>query len=154
MKFRITDGLNKIAIGLSEIGSYFYFQKPLVTTWYDNSGTVGKYLCLLPYEEDYRNEVRNRIVANLDVDFTGKEQELINILNPLLRLFKNGEYEIEFHHSSDNHYFEYLSGEGVNTFKEMPWFLISFEPIKLHDAEVFSQYKRLVGEAEEKGHYT
>src|SRR6218665_3007384 len=108
MKFKITDGLNKIAIGLSEAGSYFYFKKPLVATWRESLGTIiNQYLSLLPYEEDYRNEVRNNILSSLDTDYTHKPDALVALLNPLFKLFQNGNYDIKFYHSSDESYFTY-----------------------------------------------
>ena len=57
MEFKVENGSNHISIGLSDIGSYFRFDNPLSLVWYDNRGSVGKYFCLLPYNQIYRDEL-------------------------------------------------------------------------------------------------
>src|SRR6218665_3173912 len=115
MKFSITYGLNILSIGLSEVGSYFYFKRPLVTTWREYLSTSGQYLCLLEYDEHYRNKIRNRILLNLDVDYSAKPEELQFFFIPFFKLFPNGEYEMKYYHSSDNSYFKSNSTNNKDT---------------------------------------
>lgn len=88
MKFEITDGLGKIKIGVQ--GDSFTFIRPLTYCWDDHHGSVGKYLCALPFSQEYRNEIHNAITSNLDVDFFDNIGELHQLLSPLFRLFQNG----------------------------------------------------------------
>ncbi|MEO7215706.1 hypothetical protein [Mucilaginibacter sp.] len=96
MKFKVENGSNHISIGLSDIGSYFRFDYPLSLVWNDNRGSVGKYFCLLPYSQAYRDELRNKLLANLNEDFSNNIEELYDLLGPLFSLFKNGEYSLNF----------------------------------------------------------
>lgn len=98
MTFEITNGLGKIKIGING-GDSFLFQKPLTVCWDDNLGSVGKYLCSLPYSKEYRNEIHNSIVSNLDKDFTNNLKGLYELLFPLFRLFINGNYSLSFESS-------------------------------------------------------
>ena len=96
MKFKVENGSNHISIGLSDIGSYFRFDNPLSLVWYDNRGSIGKYFCLLPYNKIYRDELENKLLANLNKDFSNNIEELYTLLGPLFSLFKNGEYSLNF----------------------------------------------------------
>ena len=107
MNFKITDGLNIISIGLSEIGSYLNFNRPISVEWDYYDGTVSKYSTLLPYSENYRKEFRDRIVSNLDNDYSNNIEELYNILKPLFKLFKNGEYSLKYYDGEKNSFFSY-----------------------------------------------
>src|SRR6218665_104983 len=131
MKIRLTEGLNKISIGFNAMGSYLYFKKPIVTSWYDDYRTLGKFLCLLPYNEEYRNEVRNRILSELNNNYTNKSLELLEVLTPIIKLFVNGEYDIDYYHSSDNRYLAYQG----STTSRRPWSLVFSESMRLHDTE-------------------
>ena len=95
-RFQNHKGLNLISIGLSEIGNYFYYKQPLITVWYDCMGSVGKFLSVLPYSAEYRNEVRDRLLSNLNEDYTNRPTELKEIIDPLLHAFPAGEYSINF----------------------------------------------------------
>ncbi|MDR6404045.1 MULTISPECIES: hypothetical protein [Chryseobacterium] len=90
MKFTIENGNNICSIGMSNIGSYIRFNYPLTVVWHDCRGSVGKYFCVLPYNEEYRNTVREKIHENLNQDFTNNIQGLCKILKPLFPIFKNG----------------------------------------------------------------
>jgi len=105
MNFEITNGLGKIKIGVN--GDSFTFIRPLTFCWYDNRGSVGKYLCALPFSEEYRNEIHNSITSNLNIDFSKNIEELHTILLPLFRLFPNGEYSLTFHNSEEKNLFKY-----------------------------------------------
>ena len=107
MNFKITDGLNIISIGLSEIGSYFSFNRPISVEWDYYDGSVSKYSTLLPYSENYRKEFRDRIVDNLDKDYSNNIEELYDILKPLFKLFKNGEYSLNYYDGEKNSFFSY-----------------------------------------------
>lgn len=107
MKFTIENGTNICSIGLSDIGSYIQFNYPLTVVWYDCRGSVGKYFCVLPYNEEYRNTVRNKINDNLNEDFTENIKDLYEILNPLLQLFKNGDYNLSFYSNKEKEFFQY-----------------------------------------------
>lgn len=107
MKFTIENGTNICSIGLSDIGSYIQFNYPLTVVWYDCRGSVGKYFCVLPYNEEYRNTVRNKINDNLNQDFTENIKDLYEILNPLLQLFKNGDYNLSFYSNKEKEFFQY-----------------------------------------------
>ncbi len=152
MKFEITDGLSIISIGLNDIGSYFSYNNPLTTVWYDCAGSAGKYLCQLPYDEKYRIEVRKKIIENLNTDYSDNIEELHNLIYPLLRLFPNGEYHLNFYNNSNSKYFEhsYLK-DGISTSIEYNWFFVFSESINL--AEIDSkilEHKAFVKDREEK----
>ncbi|OQP56454.1 hypothetical protein [Niastella populi] len=99
-RYQNTKGLNLISIKLSEIGSYFHFQQPLIAAWWDNSPTVVKLLSVLPNNQEYRDEVRQRLISNLNEDYTNRLPELKAIVDPLLQLFPAGEYSLQFHTTS------------------------------------------------------
>lgn len=107
MNFEITNGLGKIKIGVN--GDSFTFIRPLTFCWYDNRGSVGKFLCSLPYSEEYRNEVHSSITSNLNTDFSQSVEGLYKVLLPLFRLFPNGKYSLSFHNSDDKDLFKYQS---------------------------------------------
>lgn len=107
MEFKVENGTDQISIGLSDIGSYFRFDHPLSVVWYDCGGSVAKYFSLLPYSQTYRNELRTRLLANLNKDFTNHTDELYELLKPLFYLFKNGEYYLNYYPGNDKHFFSY-----------------------------------------------
>lgn len=116
MKFTIENGTNICSIGLSDIGSYIQFNYPLTVVWYDCRGSVGKYFCVLSYNEEYRNTVRNKINENLNQDFTENIKDLYEILKPLLQLFKNGEYNLSFYSNKEKEFFQYqISSDNFST---------------------------------------
>ena len=47
-------GTSVIQLRYNKLGSYFWMDRPLALSWYDNSGSVGKYLCLFPWSKKYR----------------------------------------------------------------------------------------------------
>jgi antitoxin component YwqK of YwqJK toxin-antitoxin module len=152
MKFQIKDGLNKVSIRLSEIGSYFHFKKPLTTVWYDCRGSVGKYLCLLPNDQDYKNQIKSQISGNINHDFTDKPGELKDLLNPLFKTFNDGEYELKYYHSLNNKYFEYTSYKDQTT-HQYYWFLKFCEPLNLNDQEAkVNEHEFFVNERKAIGH--
>ncbi|WP_255155904.1 toxin-antitoxin system YwqK family antitoxin [Ferruginibacter sp. HRS2-29] len=96
MKFTITNGQGLISIGLSEIGSYFSFRAPLSVVWGDCRGSIGKYFCLLPYDQEYRNALRDKLLGHLNTDFSENLQGLYDLLSPIFPLFQSGEYYLSF----------------------------------------------------------
>lgn len=123
MNFKITDGLNIISIGLSEIGSYFSFNRPISVEWNYYDGSVSKYSTFLPYSENYRKEFRDRIVSNLDIDYSNNIEELYDILKPLFKLFKNGEYSLKYYDGEKNSFFSYWLLNSNETYRD-EWFVI------------------------------
>ena len=107
MKFNIENGSNHISIELGENGDYFRFDAPLAVTWPYSGGTVGKYFCALPYSSEYRDELRNKLVGNLNNDFTGNIEDLYKLLAPLFILFKDGEYSLDYYGKDDKTFFGY-----------------------------------------------
>jgi len=148
MNFHIRDGSNLVSIGLSEIGSYFYFKKPLATVWYDCSGSLGKYLCLLPYAQEYRTQVRERLIGSLELDYTGNSEQLKILLDPLLKLFPNGEYSLNFYNGISGKYYEdnslNNSEENKNT-----WMLVFSEAVDVRDKELkIKEHEKILKEHE------
>ncbi|OAD39449.1 toxin-antitoxin system YwqK family antitoxin [Polaribacter atrinae] len=116
MKFEIENGKNICSIGLSDIGSYIRFNYPLTVVWYDCRGSVGKYFCTLPYNEEYRKSVEKTLTDNLNNDFSDNIEDLYEILKPLLPLFKNGTYSLNFYPNNEREFFQYQSS--YDNFKE------------------------------------
>jgi len=121
MTFNITDGLNIIAIGLNDDGaSYFRFNTPCSMVWYDNHGTAGKYLTVMPYDQSERNTIQRQINDSLFENFNDRVEDLYTILKPLLPLLQNGEYNITYTDGTQKSY--YYSGSGKNVKQhEMGW---------------------------------
>lgn len=124
MKFEIENGKNICSIGLSDIGSYIRFNYPLTVVWYDCRGSVGKYFCTLPYNEEYRKSVEKTLTDNLNNDFSDNVEDLYEILKPLLPLFKNGTYSLNFYSNREKEFFQYKSS--YDNFKE-----IHFNPLEV-----------------------
>ena len=124
MNFKIENGTDICSIGLSDIGSYIRFNYPLTIVWNDCRGSVGKYFCVLPYNEEYRTTVQNRVNENLNLDFTENIASLYNILTPLFPLFKNGKYILQFYNNKNKEFFEYKSSHD------------KFEKSRYYDLEV------------------
>ena len=151
MKFQIKDGLNKVSIRLSEIGSYFHFKKPLTAVWYDCSGSIGKYLCLLPNDQDYKNQIKSQISDNINHDFTDKIDELKDLLNPLFKTFNDGEYELNYYHGLSSKYIEYTSYKDQKL-HQFNFLLLFSEPLILNDQEAkINEHEVLVNERKAKG---
>lgn len=121
MNFKITNGLDIASIGVSEIGSYYSFHKPVSVEWDLYDGSVSKYSTLLPYSESYRKEVRDRIISNLDNDYTNNIEELYEILKPLFKLFKNGEYSLNYYDGKQNSFFPYWISGNDEGYKSDWW---------------------------------
>lgn len=109
MKFTIENGNNICSIGVSGIGSYIRFNYPLTVVWHDCRGSIGKYFCVLPYNEEYRSAVQKKIHENLNEDFTNNIQGLYKVLQPLFPIFKNGNYTMQFYNNNEKEFFEYKS---------------------------------------------
>ncbi|MGH1336481.1 MAG: toxin-antitoxin system YwqK family antitoxin [Aureispira sp.] len=109
MDFKIKNGKDICTIGLSSLGSYFRFNRPITMVWDDCCGSIGKFFCTLPYNEAYRMAVEQILTDNLFNDFSGKTELLYDILEPLLPVFKNGDYHLGFHSNKEREYFKYTS---------------------------------------------
>lgn len=120
LRIQNPNGLNLISIRVNEIGSYFHFKQPLITAWYDCGGSVAKFLAVLPYSPEYRQEVRNRLMSNLNEDYTNRSQELKALIDPLLLALPPGEYSINFHNGSAGYY---TSNTLLNGEYNYPWSL-------------------------------
>ena len=106
MNFEVTDSLGLIKTGLTEVGSYMEFERPLAVVWSDNGGSDAQFLALLPYSETYRTQVHKQITGSLYEDFTGRLEEALNRVRPLLMLFEKGNYYIGFSNAEDKHFFK------------------------------------------------
>lgn len=97
-----------------DAGDCFAFIKPLSFCWYDNRGSVGKYLCALPYSAAYRNEIHRSITSSLNTDFSKNTEGLYQVLRPLLKLFPAGSYSLDFYNSEEKEFFKYqVYGGGI-----------------------------------------
>lgn len=101
MIVEITNGIGAIRIGQCNMGSYFKYEKPIISVLHDCLGSVGKYLALLPYSKECREKLQESINESLYKDFTGIEDELKDLLDPLLQLMPNGKYSINYFNGSD-----------------------------------------------------
>lgn len=111
MNFENKDGSGKIKIAV-DAGDCFTFIKPLSFCWYDNRGSVGKYLCALPYSPEYRDEIHRSITSNLNTDFSQNTEGLYQLLLPLFKLFPAGNYSLNFYNAEDRELFIYQSSGG------------------------------------------
>lgn len=152
MKFHITEGLGKISIRLSEIGSYFYFKRPLTVVWHDCRGSVGKYLCLLPYDSDILGQIKRNIQEGLLDDYTNKDKELKELLNPLLLILSNGEYSLNYYSNQKGQIFQYTSSsDNYSTIHQSQWYVLFSEPQLLTAQESkIKEYEIFVFERKEK----
>lgn len=107
MKFQNNNGTGIVAIHLDLAGSYFRFLKPLATTWLDNKDTSAMFLCQLPYDKAYRDAISDQLSFSLNNDYTGREEELKQLVRPLLPLFPAGELGLHFYNSPDARFFEH-----------------------------------------------
>jgi len=96
IEFEITNGRDIIAIERCYLGSYFRIKDPVTLVWDHCRESIGHYLCMLPYDEGQRNEMQQAIQEGLNQDFTGRTDELRNMLSPLFPLFRNGKYRIRY----------------------------------------------------------
>jgi len=152
MQFKVTDGLNKISIGLSEIGSYINFDNPLAAVWYDNRGSIGQYFSLLPYNQGYRNELRNRIIHSLDNDYSSNMEELYDILKPLFKLFNNGEYSLDFYNSNEKSFFVHKTINGGFMYND--WSILFTDITDIKNSErIKNKYELDFIEAKKKNKY-
>lgn len=109
MEFQIVNGKNICLVGLSDIGSYFRFNTPTTVVWADCKGSIGKYFCVLPYNEEYRKTVSESILNNLNEDFSNRAEELHEILSPLFPILENGKYHLSYFSQKENEFFQYKS---------------------------------------------
>lgn len=105
MELEIEDGKGLVKIIISEHCNYLKFQKPVSIVWHDGYGSIGKFLSILPYNEQYRNEIAGRINNNIYENYTNREIEAYNLLKPLFGVFESGKYLVKFY--SSGKYFEY-----------------------------------------------
>lgn len=121
MEFKVENGTNHISIELGGRGEYFRFDNPLSVTWPFSGGTVGVYFCALPYSREYREQLRIKLMDNLDRDFTDDIEELYNLLSPLFSLFKNGDYTLLYYNNNDKEFFRHkTSRDNYENWQYMP----------------------------------
>ncbi len=136
-KFTIENGTNLCSIGMSNVGSYIRFNEPLMMVWADNRGSVGKYFCTLPYNEDYRITMRNKINDSLNTDFTDNIEALYEVLKPLLPIFKNGDYSLCFYANKKKEFFQYQTS--TDNYTEIHFYhldiFFAHQPTVLSNAE-------------------
>ncbi|MFM9986324.1 MAG: toxin-antitoxin system YwqK family antitoxin [Flavobacteriales bacterium] len=124
MTVKLTNGQNIISYGLNELGIYLCIKKPAAIVWGDCKGSVAQYACLMPIAPEEREKVRSAIVGKLEEDFSDREVELADVLNPLLCLFDNGEYEITFDNGEVSPEITIYSGGGSSREHQQNWELI------------------------------
>lgn len=153
MKFTVSDGLGILSIGLSEIGSYFRFEKPQSVVWYDCRGSVGKYFCSLPHHPETREKLNDIFTEGLYEDYTNKPEELKKIIFPLFRLLKNGEYTLNYYNSSEAKFFSYkTSTEASAETLYSHWYIDSAQPTILDDLDAkIAEHKEDVKERTKNG---
>lgn len=96
MEIEVKDGLNIISIGVNDLGSYFRFHDPVSLVWRVNKGSARRYMCQMPINGIERQEFFDEFQNDLKGDFTGRIEDLHEVLKPLFKLFPNGEYDLEF----------------------------------------------------------
>jgi hypothetical protein len=139
MKFQLTDGLGLVSIRLSEIGSYFRYTRPLSLAWNDCRGSIGKYFSLLPSDPAYREEIKQRIIGGLTGDYSDRIAELKQLLDPLLKLFPNGEYALTFYNEGD--YFKIYLNDVLHN---QNWYLLNSEPVeKQYASKLKTEYQKM-----------
>ena len=112
-------------------------------------GSIGKYFCNLPYNEEYRKTVRERILNNLTGDYSNRIKELHDLLSPLFPILENGKYHLTYHSQKDNEFFQYSSmRDAVEQKQFTPLEVIFAQQItdKSQSAEVKSRYKTYIKE--------
>lgn len=98
MEFQITNSQNIISVVLG-IGNYLEIKQPVSLVMADFAGSVGKYLLQISYPHEERLRIHQAIQFQLNTDFSQREAELFQLLNPLLQLLKNGRYKLQYHRS-------------------------------------------------------
>lgn len=96
MEIEVKDGLNIISIGVNDLGSYFRFHDPVSLVWRVEECSARRYMCQMPINGIERQEFFDEFQSDLMGDFTGRIEDLYEILKPLFKLFPNGEYDLEF----------------------------------------------------------
>lgn len=97
MEIEVKDGLGVIAVGDFDIGCYLKITTPVAVVWDDFGGSIGQYICLLPYDATTKERIIGEISDALYKDFTEKEDELFDLLKPLFKLFQNGRYRLDYY---------------------------------------------------------
>lgn len=137
----LENGKGLLQIGLSEVGSYFKFNTPTSIVWYDGYGSIAKFLSILPYNQEYRNEIADRINNSVYEDFTNRENEAYELIKPLLELFENGKYAFGFSTSENKSFFRYWDTSNWEDVKYQPWALeICKSTIKSEEEDFKNKY--------------
>lgn len=131
MEFEIKNGTGEIYVANGNIGSYFYCEKPVSLEVEDLGGSVGKYLALLSETPNKKREFYQTIISSLNHDFTGKEEELSEILNPIFRLFKNGKYILNFFNGKS-----WVSGDAESNYNFSGYNPFGFEGEQIYGSGV------------------
>ena len=79
MKFTNKHGNNDIALGMSDAGSYLRYKDAPTTVlfnFYEYEDIEQRFYCNLPYNQDYRNVVNEKIPKDLNENFQGRLDEL------------------------------------------------------------------------------
>jgi len=104
---------NLIKIGLCEIGSYLYINKPIVLDWSDCEGSMGRFCSLLNEENEVKNTLQEELNSFLYNDYTDNLLNLYNDFRPLFNVLENGKYFINFQSGGGNKPIDF-------TFSEFP----------------------------------
>lgn len=145
MKIQITDGLDKISIGVG-MGSYLRINKPAAIIWPDCRGSVGQYLCQLPVSNGERTRIQDAIHSNVYQDYTDRLEELHELLRPLMQLFANGDYQLSFDNGSLKAEAQIWSGDKVTTYEPL-WYVQFAALIKSDETElVIARHRKFIKE--------
>ncbi len=91
----IEKGKNRIQLKWNGSLSSLQFDGPLSLHWFDYMGSLGKFYVLLPYNEEYRNQIQVKISESLNCGNELIEEDL-SFLDEILSLFENSKYEISY----------------------------------------------------------
>jgi hypothetical protein len=95
MEIRTENKNGSIYIGFNELGSYLFYNKTVSSTWYCCYGTLAKFLCTADINERTIREIES-IQSKLYIDYTDKLESLSDVLRPIIKKLKSGNYVLSF----------------------------------------------------------
>jgi len=97
MNFKIENGQGILTIKASHLGDYLVYKRPLSLIWGDCAGSIGNYIVLLPYSQEYRDEFLTLYQEGIYKDYSHNIEGLEKLLSPLWKIFENGDYVLEYY---------------------------------------------------------
>lgn len=123
MQFNVENGTGQITLGMSDIGSYLKMGSQVVVDWYDCKTDGGRYCCLFNDASELLPEFSHAKSEELHRNYTGKEDELYALLQPLFKLLKNGTYNLHYIQNEGGHFFKY------QTLQQNEWITYLTKPV-------------------------